>query len=97
MKGLDVLPVHELPSEVSEIISVYPNPSFGNVKVALKEGAEVELSVYDYTGRFVFARHFNGLDHTSLENRLNELGAGVYFIKVSSKVGNQTVKLVKTK
>lgn len=97
VKGLDILPVHELPSEVSEIISVYPNPSFGNVRVALKEGAEAELSVYDYTGRFVFARHFNGLNHTSLESCLNELGAGVYFINVSSEVGSQTVKLVKTK
>lgn len=67
------------------------------MRVALKEGAEAELSVYDYTGRFVFARHFNGLNHTSLENRLNELGAGVYFINVSSEVGSQTVKLVKTK
>ena len=97
VKGLDILPVHELPSEVSEIISVYPNPSSGNVRIALKEGVKTELSVYDYTGRFVFAHHFNGLNHTSLENRLNELGAGVYFINVSSEVGSQTVKLVKTK
>ena len=97
VKGLDILPVHELPSEVTEIISVYPNPSSGNVRVALKEGVKAELSVYDYTGRFVFARHFNGLNHTSLENRLNELGAGVYFINVSSEVGSQTLKLVKVK
>ena len=97
VKGLDILPVNELPSEISEIINVYPNPSSGNVRVALKEGVKAELSVYDYTGRFVFAHHFNGLNHTSLENRLNDLGAGVYFINVSSEVGNQTVKLVKTK
>ena len=97
VKGLDVLPVHELPADVPEIISVYPNPSFGHVRVALKEGSEAELSVYDYTGRFIFARHFNGLNHTSLENHLNELGAGIYFIKVSSNLGSQTVKLVKTK
>ena len=97
VKGLDILSVHELPSEATEIISVYPNPSAGNVRVALKEGVKAELSVYDYTGRFVFAHHFNGLNHTSLENHLNDLGAGVYFINVSSEVGNQTVKLVKTK
>ena len=81
---------------VSEIISVYPNPSSGNVRVALKEGVKAELSVYDYTGRFVFAHHFNGLNHTSLENRLNDLGAGIYFITAQSEYGNQTLKLVKT-
>lgn len=96
VKGLDILPVHELPSEVSEIISVYPNPSVGNVKVVLKEGVKAELSVYDYMGRFIFDHHFNGLNHTSLENRLNELGAGVYFITAQSEYGSQTLKLVKT-
>lgn len=96
VKGMDILPVHELPSEVSEIISVYPNPSVGNVKVVLKEGVKAELSVYDYMGRFIFDHHFNGLNHTSLENRLNELGAGVYFITAQSEYGSQTLKLVKT-
>ena len=96
-KGVVDFPASELPSEVSEIISVFPNPSSGNVRVALKEGVKAELSIYDHTGRFIFTHHFNGLNHSSLEGSLNELGAGIYFIKVSSEVGNQTLKLVKTK
>ena len=97
MKGLDLLPVNELISEVSEIISVYPNPSSGNVKVAFKEDVETEIIVCDYMGRMIFTNHCNGLTNNLLESKLNELGAGVYFINVSSGTGNQTVKLVKVK
>ena len=91
------MPVNELHSKVSEIISVYPNPSSGNVKVAFKEDVETEIIVCDYMGRMIFTNHCNGLTNNLLESKLNELVAGVYFINVSSGTGNQTVKLVKVK
>lgn len=97
VKAMDLLPVHELPAEVSSVIGVAPNPSSGNVRVSLKEGVKAEVMVYDYMGRMLFVHHFNGLNHTSLESALNGLGAGVYFINAQSEIGKQSLKFIKTR
>ena len=80
-----------------EVLSVYPNPTQGEVHVMLNQGSNAEVTVFDITGRQLFNYHFNGLNHTTLENHLNGLTSGVYFINVVSELGNQTVKLVVTK
>ncbi len=95
-EALGLLPVHEI-VKTDNIISVYPNPSRGAVNVKLMEGAEANVHVCDYMGRQLFSYHFNGLNHTTLENELNELSTGIYFISVNSESGNQTLKLVITK
>ena len=87
------------PAEPSagEVLSVYPNPSQGEVHVMLNQGANAEVTVFDITGRQLFDCHFNGLNHNSLESQLNDLISGVYFINAVSELGNQTLKLVITK
>ena len=96
-QALEVLKVEENPATAKEIINVYPNPSQGEVKVALMEGAKAEIAVYDFMGRQLYTYSFNGLNHTTLENYLNTLGTGVYFINAVSEMGNQTLKFVVTK
>lgn len=95
LEVLDMLNVDTFEGR-TELILVYPNPSKGNVKVALKDNNPAEIKVLDITGRLLMSYHFNGLNHTSLENSLNGLGAGVYFINAVSEAGRQTVKLVIT-
>ncbi len=87
------------PAEPSagDVLSVYPNPSQGEVHVMLNQGANAEVTVFDITGRQLFDCHFNGLNHNSLESQLNDLISGVYFINAVSELGNQTLKLVITK
>ena len=96
-KALDMLHVEENPLQADEIINVYPNPSNGAVRVALKEGHNADITVYDFMGRQVFNYNFNGLNHTSLENFLNTLGSGVYFVNATSELGSQTIKVVLTR
>ena len=96
-QALELLKVEEHSVAANEISNVYPNPSQGEVKVALKEGAKADVTVYDITGRQLYTYTFNGLNHTTLENYLNALGTGVYFINAVSELGSQTVKLVVTK
>ena len=96
-QALELLKVEEHSVAANEIINVYPNPSQGEVKVALKEGAKADVTVYDIMGRQLYTYTFNGLNHTTLENYLNTLGTGVYFINAVSELGSQTVKLVVTK
>lgn len=96
-KALDLLHVEEQPLPAEEIINVYPNPSHGEVRVTLKEGHQANVNVYDFMGRLLYTYSFNGLNHTTLEHYLNQLSTGVYFLKVTSELGNQTTKLVLTR
>ena len=93
-QALELLHVDENPMQAKEIINVYPNPTQGEVHVSLIEGARAMVTVYDFMGRSLYTYDFNGLNHTSLEQYLNTLNSGVYFINAVSEVGNQTLKLV---
>lgn len=95
--ALNLLHVEDTFVQKEEIIMAYPNPAKGNVNIRLKEGYQAELSVFDVMGRQLYNYHFNGLNHTTLENYLNSLGSGVYFIRANSELGSQTLKLVLTK
>ena len=93
-QALELLHVDENPMQAKEIINVYPNPTQGEVHVSLIEGARAMVTVYDFMGRSLYTYDFNGLNHTSLEQYLNTLNSGVYFINAVSETGNQTLKLV---
>ena len=96
-QALEMLHVTEVSAQSNELINVYPNPSQGEVHVTLKEGAKADVTVFDFMGRQRYTYSFNGLNHTTLENYLNTLESGVYFIQAVSELGNQTLKLVVTK
>ena len=94
---LQMLHVEDTFVNQNDIITVFPNPSKGEVHIRLNEANIAELSVYDVMGRQLKSYHFNGLNHTTFERYLNELNDGVYFIKADAETGSQTVKLVITK
>ena len=96
-QALELLHVEETATQSNEIINVYPNPTQGEMRVVLNEGAKAELTVFDFMGRQLYTYIFNGLNHTTLEAYLNTLDSGIYFIKAVSELGNQTLKLVVTK
>ena len=95
--ALEMLHVSELPATSKEILNVYPNPSQGEVHVALKEGVSADVSVYDFMGRQLYTCSFNGSSLSMLEGYLNTLESGVYFINAISEQDSQTLKLVVTK
>lgn len=93
-KVLDALHVEDTFAQKEEFIAVYPNPAKAEVHVSLKADCVVELTVYDIMGRQLKTGHFNGFNHANIENYLNGLNNGVYFIKADSELGSQTVKLI---
>ena len=97
-QAMEILSVEEPIGNTPEhIISVYPNPSNGEVHVVMNALHKAELTVCDIMGRALFAYSFNGLNHTSFERYLNTLSEGVYFINAVSESGSETLKLVITK
>ena len=97
-KALDMLNVEEpMGNTPAHIITMYPNPSNGEVHVVLNDLHKAELTVYDFMGHKLYTYSFNGLNHTSLETYLNALDSGVYFINAVSESGSETLKLLITK
>ena len=97
-QALELLHVEEPTGNTpAHIISVYPNPSNGEVHMLLNDLHKAELTVYDVMGRLQYTYSFNGLNHTTLERYLNALSNGVYFINAVSESGSETLKLVITK
>ena len=92
--AFNTLHVEDTFTQQNEIIAVYPNPSQGEVHLMMKENGIAELTVYDQIGHQLKTYHFNGLNHTTIDNFLNNLSNGVYFIKADSEQGSQTLKLI---
>ena len=93
-RALETLHVEDTFAQTNNLIQVFPNPSQGDVHVAMKEGYQAEITVFDIVGRYLKSYHFNGLNHNGLESFLNRLDNGIYFIKAESELGSQTLKLV---
>ncbi len=95
--AFEVLHVDDTFTAQNNILSVFPNPSKGEVHIRLNEVSIAELSVYDVMGHMLKTYHFNGLNHTTFERYLNDLSNGVYFIKADAENASQTVKVIITK
>ena len=93
-RALETLHVEDTFAQKNDLIMVYPNPSQGDVRIAMKEGYQAEITVCDLLGRPLKEYHFNGLNHTTFEGYLNSLSDGVYLIKAESELGSQVVKLI---
>lgn len=93
-QAMQMLHVDDTFATSNEIIKIYPNPSHGNIHIAIQEGYHAEIQIYDLTGRHLKDYHFNGLNHTSLENYLNGLDNGLYLIKADSERGSQTERIL---
>ena len=76
----------------NEIISVFPNPSKGTVRIAIFDEVTINrIMIYGITGNVLL----NTNNINELETTLNNLSSGVYTVKVDSESGSQTVKVVK--
>ena len=86
--------VEEVSLGENEIVSVYPNPSRGNVKVVINDGQfgvnGFNGIVYGMTGQVLC----NTNNINELEAVLNSLSSGIYQVKVDTEKGSQTVKVV---
>ena len=92
--GFNMLPVNEDINPSDNLISVYPNPTSGNVHFVMNSGYQAEISIYDFMGRQLYTYHFNGLNHTTLEDFVNRLSSGLYIVTARSEYGSQSVKVI---
>ncbi|MDR6302087.1 zinc-dependent metalloprotease [Mesonia maritima] len=70
-------------------VKLYPNPTNGEVRMSYKStsGEDVEVGVFDLTGKRVFSKTANFTNASSTNLDLSALAAGVYLVKMND--GNQ--------
>ncbi len=75
------------------IISVYPNPANDKVTILFNKlpDNEIELIIYDITGRFIKNQFLIGQKQTAID--ISSLNNGIYILKINS--GGRNVKVVK--
>jgi len=76
-----------------DALSVYPNPSYGNLTIDLKSynGEQVDMMIYDLGGRQVMHRTI-GSEQTTLD--LVDLASGTYVLRMESGKETYTTRFV---
>ena len=82
-------------SVINSLISVYPNPSSGNVDIDIKAIGKVDVKVYDQMGKLLYDNVVTRYYKTELIYYMNNLPQGLYLIRVDGENKYQTVKYVK--
>ena len=78
----------------SEAISVYPNPSDGNILVRTNKGEGLQgITVYSLTGQVLYNERISGMTSERSFN-LGFLGKGMYIISVQVPESSVTIKLL---
>lgn len=70
-------------------LSIYPNPTNGQVFIESKEGVQL-LQLYNMTGQLIENKTFNKLKNFSLD--FSDLEQGVYFIRLQTTEGEWKVE-----
>jgi len=72
---------------------IYPNPSNGDVTLLLNSGKELNIELYDITGKVVLQL----TNYRENELKINNLNQGLYFVKVQDEAIQTTQKIIVTK
>jgi hypothetical protein len=75
-----------------QLISIYPNPSNGDITLFLGSKKSVNVEVYDVTGKCILT--FS--DYVGSDLKINNLNQGLYFVKIQSETIQSTQRIVVT-
>lgn len=101
--ALAVYPVISFSSAVNELnsnvygLKNYPNPASNNTMISysLKESANVEVSVFDVTGKQIisFAQGMQTVGNHNLKLDVSNLNSGMYFYTIAAGANKMTSKI----
>lgn len=79
-------------------ISTYPNPTKDKLElqVTLDGSQNIDYTLHNTSGQQLLNGHFRATYHHAQEIDLSNLAAGIYYLKVYSKLGNRVIRVVKT-
>ena len=85
------------PSDVEKVesmpISIYPNPTTGELRIESGKLRVENIEIYDVSGRNLSSFTSHSSFFTSIN--ISHLSAGVYFVKISTEAGEVVKKVLK--
>lgn len=83
-------------NDLSETLSLYPNPNDGNFTLAFDftKEKDVTIQVLDVSGRIVFADQENGIMNYNKQIGLESAESGMYFVRIITSEGVVTQKVM---
>ena len=95
-KALETLSLEENSDFViNSPLFVYPNPSNGNVNVALNIDGKLLVKVYDSLGKLLYSNNIDDGKTSDLGAFLTNLNEGLYLIRILNEDENFTMKFIK--
>lgn len=79
--------------ETNNVARVYPNPNNGKFVIELNTVANVEMNLYDMTGRVVYSTQLNSTNIIKID--VNNLNSGIYIaeVKADNKVSRSRISV----
>lgn len=77
---------------LSEIITVFPNPFINEFKILFKRNLEADLSVYNIHGQKLVEKKMNGIENIIC---MNSYPDGVYYVRLNGMDSIYTFKIIK--
>jgi hypothetical protein len=78
---------------LSNQITVYPNPTMGELRIESLELSVKNVEIFDTFGRKILSHTENRLPQTTLD--ISHLPSGIYFLKIHTEKGLINKKVVK--
>jgi hypothetical protein len=77
-------------------VKVYPNPvtNFMNLALSLEENSDIQVEVYDVTGKKVIAKNYENIRQQTLNLNTEALTSGIYSVKIITAEGFTTKSVV---
>jgi hypothetical protein len=81
--------------EVSALLSLYPNPASDHLNLVYDHQGEMEVSIFDLTGRNVLSTSHHGAGFSQLVLDISSLDRGVFFVQLRAGGNTEVLRFIK--
>ena len=93
--GIWVMMATSVGEPTTFICSIYPNPFHQNITIDLENKGEVELTLFDVSGKIIFTKTSYQQKSIPLNIASFNLSAGNYFLKIKGANTSKTIRLIR--
>jgi len=94
IKGLEYNSVNDITNDYEDKITVYPNPTTGELRITSSELQITDVDIFDISGKKISSQHLTPSSSDHLIN-ISHLQTGFYFVQLQTEYGLITKKVVK--
>jgi hypothetical protein len=82
-------------TEASALLSLYPNPASEQLNLVYDHVGEMEVTIFDATGRSVYSSSHRGSGYDQLTLNISSLERGIFFVKIKAGDSSDVLRFIK--